>query len=67
MHVNSFWISDRNEIGKNIIFGDYMSSYVDIENKKNYILTHMQRLDDTTLTAEDEYSISFSEQGNNFV
>lgn len=44
-----------------------MSSYVDIENKKNYILTHMQRLDDTTLTAEDEYSTCFSEQGNNFV
>ena len=66
MHVNFFWISDRNEIGQNIIFGAYMNSYVDIENKKNYILTHMQRLDDTTLTAEDEYSISFSEQGNNF-
>ena len=51
MHVNFFWISDRYEIGKNIIFGAYMSSYVDIENKRNYILTHMQRLDDTTLTA----------------
>ena len=61
---------DSGEVGKNIISGAYMRSSVHIENQKNYILTlgkgPTQRLDDTTLTAEAKYSISFSEKGKKF-
>ena len=52
-------------MGKNvIIFGVDMSSSVHIDNKKKYFLIlgkgPTQGLDDTTLTAEAQYSINFS-------
>ena len=52
-------------MGKNaIIFGGGMSSSEHIENKRKDILIlvegRTQGLDDTTLTAEDQYSINFS-------
>ena len=52
-------------MGKNvIIFGADMSSSVQIDSKKKHILTFAkgsaQRLDDTTLTVEVQYSINFS-------
>ena len=44
-----------------------MSSSVHIDNKEKYILTFSegpkQGLDDTTLTAEAEYPISFTQSG----
>ena len=47
-----------------------MSSSVHIDNKKKDILVlgknPMQELDDTTLTAEAEYSINFTEQRKKF-
>ena len=51
-------------MGKNvIIFGADLSSSVHIDNKNKYILMldegPTQRLDDTTLTAEAKYLISF--------
>ena len=58
-------------VGKNvIIFWVNMSSSVQISNKKKYILilvygsTHV--LDDSTLTAEAQYSISFSRSNRTF-
>ena len=52
-------------MGKNfMIFGVDMSSSVHIDNEKTYILIlgkcPTQRLDDTTLAAEAQYSINFS-------
>ena len=57
--------------GKNgLIFGADMSSAVHIDNKKRYILILVKcptnSLDDTTLTAEKEYSINFTEQQKKF-
>ena len=58
-------------MGKNvIIFGADMSSSVHIENKIKDILIlgegQTQRLDDTTLTAEAKYPISFTQSGKRF-
>ena len=58
--------------GKNvIIFGADMSSYVHIDNKNKDLLIldegAMQRLDDTTLTTEAKYPISFTKSGKRFV
>ena len=57
--------------GKNfIIFGVDMSSSVDIDNKSKDILIldkgPTQRLDNTTLTREAEYSINFSRSQRKF-
>ena len=58
--------------GKNvIIFGADMSSSVHINNKEKDILIlgfgPTQGLDNTTLTAEAQYSINFSRSQRNFV
>ena len=58
-------------MGKNvIIFGVDMSSSVHIDNKKKDILVldlgPTQALDDTTLTAEAQYSINFSRSNRKF-
>ena len=58
-------------MGKNIIiFGVGMSSslHIDYKNKDFLILGKgvTQGLDDTTLTAEAQYSISFSRSDRNF-
>ena len=58
-------------VGKNsIIFGIHMISYVHIDNKGKDILIlgkgPTQRLDDTTLTAEVQYSINFSRSSEIF-
>ena len=58
-------------MGKNvIIFGVYMSSSVHIDNKKKDTLIlgfgPAQGLDDTTLTAEDQYFIKFSRSNRKF-
>ena len=55
-----------NGFGENvIIFGADMSSSIHVDNKKKYILflreSSTQELDDTTLTAEEKYSINFAE------
>ena len=57
--------------GKNVItFGVDMSSLVHIDNKKKDILIlgkcSSHKLDDTTLTAEAQYSISFSRSNRKF-
>ena len=53
-----------------IIFGVGISSSVHIDNKKKDILIlgkfPTQGLDDTSLTAEKEYSINFTEQQKKF-
>ena len=59
-------------MGKNvIIFGADMSSYVHIDNKNKDILIldegPTQRLDDTRLTTEAKYPISFTKSGKRFV
>ena len=55
---------------KVIMFGADMSSSVHIDNKKKDILIlgkgPTDGLDDTTLTAEKEYSINFTEQQKKF-
>ena len=58
-------------MGKNvIIFGVGMSTSVNVDNKKIYILIFgqgpTQVLDDTTLTAEAQYSINFSRSNRKF-
>ena len=58
-------------MGKNvIIFGVDMSSSVHIDNKNKYTLflgkSPTQGLDDTTLTAEAQYSINFSRSYRKF-
>ena len=58
-------------MGKNVIFfGVDMSSSVHINKKKKYILIlgkgAKQRLDDTTLTADAQYSIKFSRSNRKF-
>ena len=54
-----------------IIFGADMSSYVHIDNKNKDILIldegPTQRLDDTRLTTEAKYPISFTKSGKRFV
>ena len=55
-----------NGFGKNaIMFAVEISSSVDVDNKKKYILiigeSPTQRLDNTTLTAEKKYSINFTQ------
>ena len=67
----TFSLSNGSGFGKNvIIFGVDMNSSVRIDNKKKYILIlgkgPTQGLDDTTLTAEKEYAINFSEQQEKF-
>ena len=57
--------------GKNvIIFGADMSSSVHVDNKKKDILIlgegPTQGLDDTTLTAEERYSINFTKSRKKF-
>ena len=59
-------------MGKNvIIFGADMSSSLHIDNKNKYILTlgeePTQALDDTTLTAEAMYRISFTQPNIRFL
>ena len=58
--------------GKNvIIFGVDMSSSIHVDNKRKDILTFgekpTQRLDDTTLAAEANYPINFTQSGKRFV
>ena len=62
----SFPLSDRSRCrNKAIIFGTDMSSWLLIDNKKRYIfiLSKGRRndLDDTSLAAEKEYAINFTE------
>ena len=62
-----FSLSDDRVFGKNaIIFDIDNSSSTHFDNRNKYILNlgkgPTKVLDDNTLTAEDEYSISFSEQ-----
>ena len=59
-------------MGKNvIIFGADMSSYVHVDNKGKDILTLGERptqgLNDTTLTAETEYLINFTQLNRRFI
>ena len=53
------------------IFGDSMSSSVHFDNKGKYILIlaegQTQGLDDTTLTAEVNYPINFTQSKRRFV
>ena len=62
----SFSLSSDSEFGKNVIFGTGMSSSVHNDNNKKsiFILSKglRDRLDDTTLAADKEYSMSFSEE-----
>ena len=63
--------SVANGSGRNcIIFGIDMSSFLHVNNKKNYILIlsegPTQGLDGTKLTAETRYSISFTENNQKF-
>ena len=67
---SEFSISDGS-VGKNvIIFGVFMSSSVHIDNKKEDALiigkSPTQRLNDTTLIAEAQYSIDFSRSSRKF-
>ena len=64
-------LSVGNGFGKNvIIFGTDMSSSVNVDDKKKDILILAERptqgLDDTTLTAEKNYSINFTESRKKF-
>ena len=64
-------LSDGSKFDKNAIkFGAGMSSSVYISNRKADVLIlgkdPVQVLDDTTLTAEKEYAINFSEQKKKF-
>ena len=57
--------------GRNvIIFGVNLSSSAHVDNKKKNIVIldkgPTQGLDDTTLTAEKEYTVNFMEQHKNF-
>ena len=66
-----FLLSDGIWFAKNVIkFGANMSSSVSIINKKKDILILCKvpndGLDDTTLTAEKEYSVNFTEQQKKF-
>ena len=68
----SFSLSSEREFGKNVIFCTGMSSSVhnDNNNKKSiFILSKdlRDRLDDTTLATDKEYSMSFSEEKKTFV
>ena len=75
-HGNGFYSSSEFSLSdcrvcKNIItFRADMSSSVHIGNKHNYFLIYgkslTQGLDDTTLTAEAQYSISFSRSNRKF-
>ena len=65
-------MSSEREFGKNVIFCTGMSSSVhnDNNNKKSiFILSKdlRDRLDDTTLATDKEYSMSFSEEKKTFV
>ena len=67
----SFSQFDGSGFGKSmIIFGVDMSSLVHVQNKKKYILilgsSPTQGSDDTTLTAEKEYLINFTELKKKF-
>ena len=67
---SEFSLSDGS-MGKNVfIFGVNMSSSVHIDNKKKDILIlgkcTTQELDDTTLSAEAQYSINFSRSNKKF-
>ena len=67
----SFSLSDGTEFGKNVIlFGAGMSSSMHIDNKNKDVLTFRKGptdgLEDTTLTAEKEYSITFTEKHKKF-
>ena len=58
--------------GKNvIIFGADVSSSLHVDNKKESILVlgerPMQSFGNTTITAEDKYSINFTDLGKKFV
>ena len=58
-------------MGKNVIFGADISSSVHIDDKNKYTLilgeAPTQELDDTTLTVEAKYPISFTHSGKRFV
>ena len=67
----TFSFSNGSGFGKNgIIFGGYMSSPVHVDNKKKDILIlgkgPTDGLDDTTITAEKEYPINFTEHNRKF-
>ena len=63
----SFSLTDGSGFGKNLIIsGAGMSSSVHIDNKMIDILILINGLDDTTLTAENEYFIIFSDQQKTF-
>ena len=53
-----------------IIFGPDISSFVHVDSRRSYISIlgkgPTQGLDDTTLTAEKEYAINYSEQQKKF-
>ena len=64
MHMKIFLLLNDSGFGKNIIiFGANMSSLVHADNKKKDIVILgkglTDDLDDTTLTAENKYSINF--------
>ena len=64
-------LSNGSEFGKNIIiFGADMSPSIHIDNKKKYILIRGKDppdyLSDAMLTAEQEYSINFTEHQKKF-
>ena len=70
--MQKFLLSDGSGFGKNtIIFGADMSSSELVDNIKKDILilgkSPTQVLDDTALTPDREYDISFSEQQQNFL
>ena len=58
-------------VGKNVIFGVDMSSFVYIDNKGKDISIFgkgpTQRLDDTAFTADALYPINFTQYGKRFV
>ena len=68
---SEFSLTDGNICKNVIIFGVDMSSSVHIHKKKKDILIlgigPTQRLDDTTLTAESQYSINFSRSNRKFL
>ena len=66
-----FLVFDGSNFGKNVlIFSTDMSWSGHVNNRKRDILilgkAPMQGLDDTTLTAEKEYAINFSEKQKKF-
>ena len=64
-------MSSESEFGKNVIFCTGMSSSVHNDNNKKFIFILSKdlrdRLDDTTLATDKEYSMSFSEEKKTFV